>query len=183
MFHLMTEPNADEVKSGKVREFTGDGSHKLAVPGLIGEPTTVRVGSIEIPGRVSATFPDNRLNGQHVTTDMALIKVDRDSHDVPVLLRSQRSNDGYWQKGVKVHVWGEWDDAKPTSTEAGKEAPKPDTDQRTNTEQVPNLAAEMRTKLEALTSAELAEAAKRADVKPGANKAETIERILAKLGE
>lgn len=182
MFHLMTEPTAAEVKTGKVREFTGDGGHKLAVPGLVGEPLAVRVGSIDIPARVTATFPDNRLNGQHVTTDMALLRVDRDSHDVPVLLRSQRSNDGYWQKGIKVHVWGEWeDDATPEqspSVQNGQNGAK-----SYEGDASPPPETEIRAKLAALSLADLAKAAKRVDVEPGGSKAETIERILAKTSE
>jgi len=108
IFHQTAEPSYAEIRSGIVREFTADGTASLSVPGLIGDPHSVRVGSTEIPLRVAASFQNNKLNGQTVETDLPVLMVTTDARNTPVLLRAVFSNDGIWQKGAKVFVWGDW---------------------------------------------------------------------------
>lgn len=110
MFHQMPGVSAEDIRSGKCREFTGDGTPHLRVPGLVGDPGAVRVDRIELPTRLKMGFPDNHLNGQIIHSDMQILRVDSDTDGVPVLLRSIVSNDGIWQKGHKVFVWGDWED-------------------------------------------------------------------------
>ena len=121
IFPELTEPTFDEIRSGVVREFIGDGSPLLPVHGLIGHPHSVRVGTTEVPLRIPITFQNNRLNGQTIDTDMPLLAVAKDAAGNAVLRRSLSSNDGNWQKGAKVFVWGEWQE------EAKAEEAKPET--------------------------------------------------------
>ena len=111
MFHQMPGVSAEDVRSGKCREFVGSGTPHLRVAGLVGDPEAVRVDMIDLPTRLPMRFPDNHLNGKTVPTDMPILRVEIDSDGTPVLLRSMISNDGVWQKGHKVFVWGEWEDA------------------------------------------------------------------------
>ncbi len=117
MFHQMPGVSAEDVKSGKCREFTGSGTPHLRVAGLIGDPTAVRVDMVDLPMRLTMRFPDNHLNGQTVHTDMPILLMQIDSDGTPVILRSMISNDGLWQKGHKIFVWGDW--------EAAADAPVP----------------------------------------------------------
>ena len=108
MFHQMPGVSAEDVRSGKCREFVGNGTPHLRVDGLIGDPEAVRVDMIDLPLRLKMRFPDNHLNGQTVHSDMPVLRVETDSDGTPVLLRSIISNDGLWQKGHKIFVWGDW---------------------------------------------------------------------------
>ena len=122
IFHQTAEPTYAEIRSGVVREFVGDGTESLSVPGLIGDPHSVRVGSTEIPLRVAASFQSNKLNGQTIETDLPLLMVTTNAHNTPVLLRAGFSNDGIWQKGARIYVWGVWAEAK---IEEAKTEPAP----------------------------------------------------------
>ena len=194
MFHQMPGVSAEDVRSGKCREFVGNGTPHLRVAGLVGDPEAVRVDMVDLPARLSMRFPDNHLNGQTVHTDMPILRIEIDSDGTPVILRSMISNDGVWQKGHKVFVWGQWEDAAaaPSPTElpvvpAGNQtsAPVVDTkpvDPKVVETQPPFDPAE---KLSRTSYPQLQALAKEAglDVADGTSKKDLIVAILAKKAE
>ena len=194
MFHQMPGVSAEEFKSGHCREFAGNGTPHLRVPGLVGDPTAVRVDMIDLPLRLKMSFPDNHLNGQTVHSDMQILRMETDSDGTPVLLRSMISNDGVWQKGHKVFVWGEWENAAeaPAPTvipvvPAGNQTSAPTTDTKpVDLKPVqPAPAFDPAEKLAKTPIPQLLALAKEIglDVEDGAAKKDIIVRILAKKAE
>lgn len=98
------------------REFKGDGTPYLPVPGLISLAPgdgAVRVGTLELPANLTYQVAvDATL--QNLETRVEPTVVVRHAPDgTPVLLRNVRSNDGFWQPGMSVFVDGEWDEEVP----------------------------------------------------------------------
>lgn len=111
MFHSAPSVTQADVATGKVRQFTGSGTPHLRVPGLIGLPDKVRVGATEIPARSPYALPDNRLTDNRPVhaSDLPNFSRTEDVDGTPLLLRSMRSNDGIWQAGAPIAVWGDWE--------------------------------------------------------------------------
>lgn len=119
-----TPPKAVEGPKGTVRSFEGDGTPFLKVPGLI-KVRSVRIGTTEIPLTITEHYPidltENLTNLEE--HDVPLIKQDKLDDGTPILIRSIKSNDGFWQKGVEVHVDGSW--SKEADAPSGTGATSP----------------------------------------------------------
>lgn len=118
MFHPLRAREIDSARGGTTREFVGDGTGHLRTPGLRGMPTAVRIGGLELPLTLEQRFPLHPDPSEKITITVPMIDVVRDHDGVPVLRRNQQSNDGYWQKGERIYVQGEWEDPpRPSSPE------------------------------------------------------------------
>lgn len=120
-FHpLNSAPTVEEVQGqGTVREFIADGTPVLRVPGMrltegpLHTLHGVRIGQTTIPISEDRLFPSNELGKRaimKIPVASLLVRVEVDQ-GTPVLLRSETTNDGIWQKGETVRVRAEWDDA------------------------------------------------------------------------
>jgi hypothetical protein len=127
-FHSLTGLTAQERDASNVREFTGDGTPYLKVPGLK-SVSYVRVGGTVVPLEHEQAFPNPDDLRATVTETEKLIDLQFDAQKTPILLRSKQSNHGLWQAGVPVFVGGEWSDdkrafgsSKPEPTASGQGA-------------------------------------------------------------
>lgn len=117
MFHALNGLTAQEAQAANVRQFVGDGTPYLKVPGLSdGSIKSVRLGNQYLPLEMTQSFPLNPQGTQFedVTSPMILAAPGPDG--VMILLRSIQSNDGIWQKDVPVYVQAEWDAAPAAET-------------------------------------------------------------------
>ena len=110
-FHPLVGISEEERSAKNVRQFVGDGSPVLKVPGLK-EVTSVRVGTADIPLTMTEQVPIDVDAKRHETHEIALIKLDKAPDGTPILMRSIKSNNGMWQAGVPVFVGGKWGDTK-----------------------------------------------------------------------
>lgn len=118
LFHPLQGMTQDEAQSANVREFKGNGTPYLPVPGLL-DVTGVRIGTQEIPLTLRQKFPESASNfAQKYDVELPLIQLVHDTNGQPILLRSQQSNNGVWQEGVTIYVAGEWDEKKRPATKA-----------------------------------------------------------------
>lgn len=114
-FHPIAGVPTEERMAKNIRQFVGDGTPLLKVPGLK-EVTSVRVGSADIPLSIEERVPTDPDAKLHQTVEVALIKLDKLEDGTPVLMRSVKSNNGMWQNGVAVYVGGKWSgDKEPTA--------------------------------------------------------------------
>lgn len=95
-----------------VREFRGDGTPYLKVPGLLklaeGDGA-VRVGDLELPATYTYQVPLDGSERPQMETRTEPMVILRNAPDgTPILLRNRHSNEGMWQDGVAVYVDGEW---------------------------------------------------------------------------
>lgn len=111
-FATLSTLSAADQAAGRTREFAGDGSPFLRVPGLVSF-TAVRIGTTDIPLTERRKYPTNGSLTAFQDVDEPLFFLDRDAQG-PVLLRSEISNNGLWQSGQPVYITGEWADATPT---------------------------------------------------------------------
>lgn len=143
----------EELHAGNVKEFIGDGSTTIALPGLTGPiidgqltVERVTVDGVEIPLRVGIQLPDMKITEKRGTfiTDMPMIDVVQNQDGTPCLYRSICSNHGVWQKGSRILVWAQWNgEEKAISIAAAPEKTKEE------------LAAETVERLNALTDEQL----------------------------
>ena len=95
-----------------VRKFFGDGTNHLVIPG-IQEIERVWIGSTEIPLFEKLEFPaDGSEKPRMWVHNHQMLAIDRTSEGNTVLLRSERSNDGIWQKDQPIYIKGTWKDKK-----------------------------------------------------------------------
>jgi hypothetical protein len=105
-FHPLEGLNEAEQAAANVRQFQGDGTPYLKVPGLE-RVTSIRVGAQEIPLEIEQRFPKDGTLRELATVSTPLISLQTGPDGVPVLLRSKQSNDGVWQN-APVYVAGDW---------------------------------------------------------------------------
>lgn len=120
-FHTLSTLTAADQVAGRTREFAGDGSPYLRVPGLV-TLEAVRIGTVEIPLTEKRTYPTDGTHKNFEHVDEPLIQLERD-HQGAVLLRSILSNNGLWQSGQPVYVSGTWDDAATPAATSPEAAP------------------------------------------------------------
>ncbi len=121
-FHPLEELHRQDDQARQTRVFTGDDTPYLRCPGLQ-QVAAIRAAGTNLPEVLE--FP--------VLADLSgtSLRVDRWpawdlslGHDgVPVLRRSQFSNDGVWNKGLPVYVTGIWDEEVSPVTEAPSHIP------------------------------------------------------------
>jgi hypothetical protein len=114
MFHAIQGLTATEKNAANVRVFEGDGTPFLRVPGLV-KVESVRVGTTEIPLVITMDVPQDASLTKMMPVPVPMIDLQETDDGEKILLRSQFSNDGMWQKGARIYVGGEWED------EQGKE--------------------------------------------------------------
>ena len=110
-----TSPTATALdQDAGVRKYIGDGGTHLAWPGLLSvDEVWVGNGSIKLPLFESVKFPlDGSENPRIETIDHQMIGLITNEEGSTVMLRSQKSNDGKWQKDQAVYVRGTWKDDK-----------------------------------------------------------------------
>jgi hypothetical protein len=110
-FHPVGLKKEDLAAGGRI--FQGDGGHYLRVPGLK-RVERVRVGGMELPPVMEFEVPVDVVGEQVTRTKYQepTYRLDYDNEGT-LLLRNICSNDGVWQDGAEVIVWGEWEDEKP----------------------------------------------------------------------
>ena len=111
-FHRPSGIPLAERQAANIREYIGDGTPELRVPGLT-KVTQVVIGRVNIPLEQDYKFPNNSDFAQKVHTTLPVIALDVSEDGCPILLRSTHSNDGIWQDGHKIYVGGEWEDDEP----------------------------------------------------------------------
>jgi hypothetical protein len=112
-FNKRTAP-PKPVNPGSQRQCVGEGTSELKCPGLL-ELEAVHYRGQEIPLVRKDRYPVSaNEDGVWVYSDqeLAMVGVDRSETGETVLLRSQLSNDGIWQKGAIFTVTGKWEDEK-----------------------------------------------------------------------
>jgi hypothetical protein len=116
-FRVSERATKAEKATGEVKEWTLDkDTPYLPLPGLVGPVTHVRVHGQDLPERRPFTVRDFRLTEDRlppIATDMPMWLVVEGNDGTPVLMRSVCSNNGIWQKGATIAVWGTWSDIKP----------------------------------------------------------------------
>lgn len=122
-FHPLVGISEEERSAKNVRQFVGDGTPVLKVPGLK-EVTSVRVGTADIPLTMTEQVPIDVDARRHETHEIALIKLDKAPDGTPILLRSIKSNNGMWQAGVPVFVGGKWEGEKVAAPPVNSSAAK-----------------------------------------------------------
>lgn len=108
------------------REFKGDGTPFLKVPGLralAAGDGAVRVGDLELPAVYTYRVPLDVSLTEFETRSEPLVKLDRAPDGTPILLRNKHSNDGIWQPGLSIFVDGEWDEEAAAESKAASFSP------------------------------------------------------------
>lgn len=118
--HLGTLTQEDE-RSGRTREFAGDGTPFLRVPGLQ-KLEALRIGNTEIPLEQKRQYPTDGTHTNFETVNEPLVSLQHDAQGA-VLLRSVLSNNGMWQSGQPIFVVGDWEDAQAQAAAAAGGAP------------------------------------------------------------
>jgi hypothetical protein len=109
-FHPLYELDKALPGNGQFRQFVGDGTAYLKVPGLL-SITAVRVGTTDIPLTLKEeVLIDMSEAAKTEWHEHELIRFAMDVDGIPVVMRSIKSNDGIWQPGVNVYVAGTWAD-------------------------------------------------------------------------
>lgn len=90
------------------REFVGDGTHILRVPGLKKLLGVTCEGGIEIPLEHSEQVVAD-AGGRLATDSFPMLLLDHLPDGCPILRRHEKSNDGLWQDRFSFFVKGEWD--------------------------------------------------------------------------
>lgn len=122
MFHPLEGLTRQEHSAANVRVFEGDGTPYLRVPGLR-KLESVRVGTVVVPLSTEIEIPEDHTLTRLRRIPVPLLDVQETPEGERILLRSQMSNDGVWQTGVKVYVAGDWDDAaQPVAVTQSKSA-------------------------------------------------------------
>lgn len=111
MFHSISGITAAEKRADNVREFIGDGTPFLRVPGLK-KVLGVRIGQMSLPLETTIKYPVDPQHTDMKTEKVALVQRDVLPDGTPVLLRNQMSNDGMWQQGQPIYVTGDWEPAE-----------------------------------------------------------------------
>lgn len=92
------------------RTFTATGSTLLPVAGLMALQR-VWIGDVEIPLTVAEMVPINSDATAHEQVEVELVRLETGASG-PVLRRSVKSNDGFWQQGAQITVQGSWEPDK-----------------------------------------------------------------------
>lgn len=110
LFHPNENPSAEDMARGDLRQFTGNGGKLLRVPGLK-ELTGLKLGNMTVPLSMIHKFKD-MSDPEHskISVDLPLIQYSTDSDGCPALMRAIFSNDGIWQAGMVINVYGVWDE-------------------------------------------------------------------------
>jgi len=140
LFHQITGLSQAEKSSGSIREFLGDGTAYLRVPGLK-EVKSVQIGRTGIPLEQDYQFPHNSNFQQKVQITFPFVSVQPGPDGVKVLLRSVHSNDGIWQAGQKIYVGGVWDDTPVTDDTPSVSTPTDDLEVQLATFNIKDLQA------------------------------------------
>ena len=105
-YPALKQSDAPQVPLHKIKNFTGDGSHTLQVPGCT-YVDAIQVDGIEVPPYRDDTVLKNEQEKEVIRIpnwDCIVIG------GVPTIIRSMISNFGKWQKGSTVTVIGDWED-------------------------------------------------------------------------
>lgn len=102
----ITETKAQFNETGEVREFTGDGSEFLYVPGLK-QLLYCRVGQTVL-GKELMTVHMSKDETDWQKTDVPLAFLTEDNDGTPFVRRASWSNDGIWQDGATIKIGGVW---------------------------------------------------------------------------
>ncbi len=119
-FHALPGITKPEKEAGDVRQFTGDGTAYLHVPGLV-TVLGVRVGEQEIPLSIEQEFPIDSTGKRTETVETPLIALVDSPSGEKILLRGMQSNHGIWQDGAPIYVKGEWEDEPEAEAPADDE--------------------------------------------------------------
>jgi len=101
--------------AGEPREFVGDGTFELAVPGCQHVHAVFVDGfrlDDEIVQQISIDQAYSDYPKKHYPHRTPVVMLDRERG---VLLRCVQSNDGRWQSGSRISVWADWEPAPKTS--------------------------------------------------------------------
>lgn len=111
--------------AGVARTFTvpatpsKQGDSILRVPGLK-RVYKVFLGKMELPEFQGFSFPKGITDEEFknkVYVEWPVYKLDKAEDGSEALLRAEWSNDGKWQEGVPITIYGDWEDEK---AKAGK---------------------------------------------------------------
>lgn len=114
-FHPLDGLTQEEKIADNVREFVGNGTPYLEVPGLK-KVQSVRVGTMDIPLTFEQEFPVDPSGNRLQSVSAPLIALKRTPNGKQVLLRGIQSNNGIWQDGEKIYVQGDWEAEKPAGS-------------------------------------------------------------------
>lgn len=115
---LFTNPQAvtvEEKRSGTVKQFKGNGTAFLKAPGLK-SISHIRVGMLDMPLLEVRRYPANDNFEEKISQTRPLVMVETDENGVSTVMRSAESNDGIWQDGVQIWIWGEWEEKSAPAT-------------------------------------------------------------------
>lgn len=106
MFHRL-DALAPEESAENTRQFDGDGTPYLKVPGLM-KVESVRIGKTSLPLEMEMEWPTDPSLTTIQKAMVPFVVLEHTEEGEAVLLRSMQSNDGIWQKGQKIFVTGAW---------------------------------------------------------------------------
>jgi hypothetical protein len=125
-FRGIASPNtltSQETLDKSTREVTGDGGAFLKLKNCIRVLAvfmSTASGRMEIPMKEERQVMVSNTDNAPLETQVEdLVHLVTEGYDMPVLLRSELSNNGKWQKGVTFIIAGEWadDDAASSTVE------------------------------------------------------------------
>lgn len=117
MFKLPSMAATREVQDipGEERRFVGDGTTALRTPGLK-ELYGIVHAVVQLPLFDSFVVPMNANASEKKEITMPMVIVVEMDDGCPAIIRSERSNDGVWQKDFDFFVYGLWEsDGTPVS--------------------------------------------------------------------
>jgi hypothetical protein len=117
-----------EQLAANTREFIGDGTPYLKVPGCV-KVESVRVGQQVIPLAEIRNYPTDATLQRFDQVTEPMIALEQGNDGTPVLMRSQLSNDGIWQKDKPVYVTAQWSDGQADPVPSGSRTRRPKADE------------------------------------------------------
>lgn len=103
------------------KSFVVTDADAVEIPGIV-SIEELRLNGHTIPQYVDHKVPKDSTLQTFDTLRMANYRLEVGPRGVPVLERSQGSNDGKWQLGSVVMVKGEWEDDAPAANADGLDA-------------------------------------------------------------
>lgn len=122
MFHPLEGITAQEAQAANVKQFAGDGTPYLKVPGLK-SVKSVRIGTQVLPMEIKQRFPKDSTGKELIETTSPMVQVQNGPDGTPILLRSIQSNDGVWQAGAQIFIQGDWEDDAPAEEQMSSTPP------------------------------------------------------------